>query len=104
MKKQPSLALCIILDVIGSAGVIVPGIGAIFDVFWAPVSSIIFLFLFGRKATFGAIFSFVEELIPGVDVIPTFTIAWVIRYLENKTKKPVELKPLQKKSSLLGFK
>jgi len=102
MKKQPSLLLCIILDLIGSAGVIVPGFGAIFDVVWAPISSIIFLFLFGRKATFGAIFSFVEEVIPGVDIIPTFTIAWVVRYLANKTKKPIELKPLPKRNSVFG--
>jgi hypothetical protein len=102
MKKQPSLSLCIILDLIGCAGVIVPGLGAIFDVFWAPVSAIIFLFLFGRKATFGAVFSFVEELIPGVDVIPTFTIAWVVRYMANRTKKPIELTPVPKRKTIFG--
>lgn len=101
---MPSLTLCIILDLIGCAGVIFPVVGAIFDVVWAPISSIIFLFLFGRKATFGAMFSFVEELIPGVDVIPTFTIAWVVRYLANRGKKPIELKPLQKRNSLFSLK
>ena len=104
MKKQPSLALCIILDIIGCAGVFAPGIGEIFDLAWAPVSSIIFLFMFGRKATFGAVFSFVEEVIPGVDIIPTFTIAWVVRYLANKGKKPLELQPLQKRNSLFSLK
>lgn len=102
MKKQPSLSLCIILDLIGCAAIFAPGVGAIFDVFWAPVSSILFLILFGRKATFGAVFSFVEELIPGVDAIPTFTIAWVVRYLANRAKKPIELKLLQKQHAIFG--
>ncbi len=100
MKKQPSLTLCIILDIIGCGFFIVPGIGQIFDMVWAPVSSIIFLFLFGRKAAFGAVFSFVEEMIPGVDIIPTFTIAWVVRYLAGRSKKPVIMQPQQKRSFL----
>jgi hypothetical protein len=102
MKKQPSLSLCIILDIIGCAAIIAPGIGEIFDVIWAPVSSVLFLILFGRKATFGAVFSFVEEVIPGVNMIPTFTIAWVVRYFANKTQKPIVLNPVQKKSSIFG--
>ena len=31
----------------------------------------------------GGIFSFIEELFPGVDLIPTFTIAWLIRKYEK---------------------
>jgi len=102
MKKQPSLSLCIILDIIGCAAIIAPGIGEIFDVFWAPVSSVLFLILFGRKATFGAVFSFVEEVIPGVNMIPTFTIAWFVRYFANRTQKPIVLNTVPKKSSIFG--
>ena len=102
MKKQPSLLLCIILDVIGSAAIIVPVIGEVFDVIWAPISSVLFLILFGRKATFGAVFSFVEEVIPGVNLIPTFTIAWLVRYFGSRSNKPIEINPLQKKRSIFG--
>ena len=102
MKKQPSLLLCVILDIIGCGFYIVPGIGQIFDMVWAPVSAVIFLILFGRKAAFGAAFSFVEEVIPGVDIIPTFTIAWVVRYVTNKMKKPAVIKPAQKTIQLAG--
>jgi hypothetical protein len=43
----------------------------------AAIWGIIFYFLFGRKFGLrGGIFSFIEELFPGIDFIPTFTIAW----------------------------
>ena len=75
-KKLPSLLFCIAMDIIGAAIVVMPVIGFI----WAPVSGIIFYRAFGGwKGAFGGVFSFVEELIPGVDFIPTFTIAWLWR-------------------------
>ena len=78
MKKLslPSLKTCIILDVIGCFSYIIPPLGPI----WAFISGIIFYFMFGRKfGVFGGIFSFLEEMIPGVDLIPTFSIAWALR-------------------------
>jgi len=63
---------------------ILPIIGETEDIVWAPVSAIIFYFLFGKKkfGFLGAIFSFLEEISPGLDFIPTFTIAWFIRKRE----------------------
>jgi hypothetical protein len=54
----------------------------------APVSGIIFYFLFGRKrfGMLGGILSFLEEISPGLDFIPTFTIAWFIRKHERVKK------------------
>ena len=78
-RKLPSLKACIILDLIGCFSYIILPFGPI----WAVISGIIFYFLFGRKfGLFGGIFSFIEELFPGIDFIPTFTIAWVIRKYE----------------------
>src|ERR1700712_786645 len=75
-KKLPSLPFCILMDVIGAAIVVVPPAGFI----WAPVSAVIFYRAFGGwKGAFGGVFSFIEELIPGIDFIPTFTIAWFWR-------------------------
>ena len=81
MKKTflPNLKTCIILDVIGCVSYIIPPLGPI----WAIISGIIFYFMFDKKfGVFGGIFSFVEELIPGIDFIPTFTIAWFMRKKE----------------------
>lgn len=78
-RKLPALRTCIILDLIGCISYIVIPFGPV----WAIISGIIFYFLFGRKlGVFGGIFSFVEELFPGIDFIPTFTIAWLIREYE----------------------
>ena len=78
-RKLPSLKTCIVLDVIGCLSYVVLPFGPI----WAVLSGIIFYFLFGRKfGVLGGIFSFIEELIPGIDFIPTFSIAWIIRKYE----------------------
>lgn len=49
--------------------------------------------MFGRKmGVFGGVFSFLEELTPGLDIIPTFTIAWFIRKNEiEKEEKTLRL-------------
>lgn len=78
-KRLPNLKTCIILDLIGCFSYVVPPLGPI----WAFISGIIFYFMFGKKfGVFGGIFSFIEELIPGVDLIPTFSIAWYMRKKE----------------------
>ncbi len=44
--------------------------------------------MFGKKfGVMGGVFSFIEELIPGIDFIPTFTIAWFIRKKEISESK-----------------
>lgn len=85
MKKQnlPDLTVCIIMDIIGCASYLLPILGEFSDIVWAPVSGIIFYFLFGRRlGLFGGAFTFIEELLPGLDFIPTFTIAWFMRKRE----------------------
>lgn len=80
MKKLPSLKLCILFDLIGMSSYIIPFFGEMIDTAWAPVSAIIFYFMFGsRLGTRGALFSFLEEWLPFTDIIPTFTIAWFMR-------------------------
>lgn len=82
MKKRllPSLTICIILDLIGCTSYLLPFFGEAEDLIWAPISGILFYFMFGRKmGVLGGIFSFLEEMSPGLDFIPTFTIAWFIR-------------------------
>lgn len=84
MKKQlPDITICIIMDLIGCASYLIPLLGEFSDLVWAPVSGIVFFFLFGRRlGVLGGAFSFIEELLPGMDFIPTFTIAWFMRRSE----------------------
>ncbi|MEO6682631.1 MAG: hypothetical protein ABIN48_07370 [Ginsengibacter sp.] len=84
--RIPNLSTCIILDLIGLSSYLLPVFGETFDFVWAPVSGIVFYFLFGMKrfGMLGGLFSIVEEISPGLDFIPTFTIAWFIRNRELK--------------------
>ncbi len=85
MKKQPSLFFCILMDAIGCFTYAVPVLGEFADVIWAPISGIIFYITFGGwKGTFGGLFNFAEELLPGTDFIPSFTIMWFIQYIGRK--------------------
>jgi hypothetical protein len=60
-------------------------LGEFADVIWAPISGIIFYITFGGwRGTFGGLFNFVEELLPGTDFIPSFTIMWFIQYFSKK--------------------
>ncbi len=72
---------CILMDAIGCATYILPGIGEFGDIIWAPISAIIFYKTFGGwKGAFGSVFNFIEEILPGTDFIPSFTIMWFWKY------------------------
>ncbi len=84
-KQQPSLLLCILMDVIGYASFALPGLGEFSDVVWAPLSAYIFFKTFGGwKGAFGGVFNFAEEILPFTDFIPTFSIMWAWQYFTNK--------------------
>lgn len=92
-KFQSSLLFCVLMDVIGYATYTLPLLGEFADVIWAPVSAFIFFKTFGGwKGTFGAAFSFVEELLPGTDFIPTFTIMWAWQNLLMKKNTDIIIK------------
>lgn len=76
----PPFIFCVIMDLIGFASFSIPFIGEFSDIIWAPLSAIIFYNTFGgRMGIFGGAFSFLEELLPFTDIIPTFTISWFLR-------------------------
>ncbi len=75
------------MDVVGYATYTVPFLGELGDLLWAPISALVFYFTFGGwKGTFGGVFNFAEELLPGTDFIPSFTIMWVVQYFTQKQK------------------
>ena len=92
MKKQPSLVFCLLMDLIGYATYLIPGLGEFADIIWAPISGIIFFITFGGwKGAFGGVFNFIEEILPGTDFIPSFTIMWVL----NRLGKPQQQEPIR---------
>lgn len=88
-RKQPSLIFCILMDIIGYATYAIPILGELADVIWAPISGLIFFAAFGGwKGALGGIGNFIEELLPGTDFIPSFTIMWFIQHGRNKKLNP----------------
>jgi hypothetical protein len=87
LKPLPPLAFCVLMDLLGCASYLLPFFGEFFDLFWAPVSAIIYMKMFGgAKGIFGGVFNFLEELLPGLDIIPTFTITWFLLYQKRSKK------------------
>ncbi len=89
MKQQqallPNIFICILLDLAGLASFALPGLGEYLDIIWAPVSGFIFYKMFGgRFGIIGGSLDFLEEILPFTDFIPTFTIAWIIKYLAGE--------------------
>jgi hypothetical protein len=82
MGKYKKLGLSVILDIIG--------VITVFDVIWAPLSAYIMTKMYpGGKGKAAGIFLFIEEISPGFDIIPTFTIMWFYTYVFNKKEAPV---------------
>lgn len=80
--KKPTLWMCILMDIIGMASFLLPALGEWSDLVWAPISAYVFYKTFGGLGgMLGGAVSFLEEIIPFTDIIPTFTIAW---YIQNK--------------------
>ena len=90
-KALPPLALCILMDAIGCASYLLPFFGELIDFIWAPISGIIYYRLFGgTKGLFGGVFAFIEELLPGFDIIPTFTITWFLQ-TQKRSKETITI-------------
>lgn len=84
-RQQPSLIFCILMDIVGYATYAVPLLGEFGDIIWAPLSSIIFVATFGGwKGVLGGMGNFIEEILPGTDFIPSFTIMWFIQNMQTK--------------------
>ena len=87
MNKYTILILGIIFDTIGMLSFSIPIVGEFSDIIWAPLSALIFYNMYkGVQGKVGGILTFVEELVPGLDAIPSFTIMWVYKYVIKKQK------------------
>ena len=94
IRKQTSLLFCILMDMVGYATYSIPVLGEFADILWAPVSAMIFFASFGSwKGALGGIFNFVEELLPGTDFVPSFTLMWFFQYMQQRNKIPAPIKP-----------
>ena len=71
------LLFCIMIDLGSDASFLLPGIGEVEDVAWAPVSAYLLNLLFGSNVV--SSLEFAKEILPGTDILPVATIAWVLQ-------------------------
>lgn len=84
--KARDLILGLLFDAIGMMSFSIPLIGEFSDVIWAPISGLLMVWMYkGKSGKIGGMFAFLEELIPFTDIIPSFTLMWIYKYL-LKTK------------------
>jgi hypothetical protein len=87
-KRTRNLLLGLLFDGIGMSSLLFPGLGDLLDVIWAPLAGWLMTRMYkGKIGQAAGVVTFVEELVPGLDVIPTFTIMWIYTYLFSGKKK-----------------
>ncbi|CAM1358923.1 hypothetical protein [Tenacibaculum xiamenense] len=94
-NKYLKLVLSLLFDGIGYLSYLFPGLGEITDVVWAPVAAFLMAKMYkGNKGKIAAAVTFIEEAMPGLDVIPTFTLMWLFTYVfksSKENKKTIEV-------------
>lgn len=95
--KYKQLIWGLILDGIGVLSYAVPVLGESIDFIWAPLSAYIMMRMYpGREGKLGGILTFFEEILPGTDIVPSFTLLWFYKYVfgpkEEKTQTIQQIK------------
>ena len=77
-ESLTTLAVCVLIDVLGDASFALPFLGDFSDLVFAPLSGLLLYQIFG-SGTVAAI-GVVEEALPGTDFLPTACVAWWFKF------------------------
>lgn len=84
-NQTRDLVLSLLFDGIGIMSFSIPFVGEFTDVIWAPISGFIMIWMYnGAIGKVAGMFSFVEEILPATDIIPSFTLMWFYTYFLKK--------------------
>lgn len=84
-NKNRNLILGIVFDAIGMLSFSIPLVGEFSDVVWAPMAGFLMTWMYkGTVGKVGGIFTFIEEITPFTDFIPSFTLTWIYNYWIKK--------------------
>ncbi|MCM0666410.1 MULTISPECIES: hypothetical protein [Flavobacterium] len=84
-SRMSKLLIGLVLDGIGMISFSIPFLGEFSDVVWAPIAAIIMARMYkGRVGKVAGVLTFLEEILPFTDVIPSFTLTWIYTYFFQK--------------------
>lgn len=84
-KRLKYFFLGLLFDLIGGLSFFIPGIGEFSDVIWAPLAGWLMTRMYkGNIGKAAGVFTFLEEILPGFDVIPSFTLMWLYTFVIRK--------------------
>jgi hypothetical protein len=79
--KTKKLILGLLFDAIGMLSFSIPLLGEFQDVVWAPLAGFLMTKMYeGRVGKVAGVLTFIEEIFPFTDVIPSFTLTWMYMY------------------------
>tara|TARA_R110000850_G_scaffold277086_1_gene422533 strand:- start:277372 stop:277677 length:306 start_codon:yes stop_codon:yes gene_type:complete len=97
-EKFKLLRKGILYDLIGMASYFIPVVGPFLDLLWAPFAASQMTKMYpGTRGKVAGVIVFLEELSPGLDIIPTFTLTWLYVYVFKKGNveaEPIEPEPI----------
>lgn len=80
-SKSKKLFIGIVFDLLGYVSIIFPP----FDIVWAPLSAYLMIKMYkGTPGKVAGVISFVEEAMPFIDFIPTFSLMWFYTFVFQK--------------------
>lgn len=84
-NKNRNLFLGLVFDAIGMLSFSIPYLGEFSDVIWAPLAGYLMTWMYkGIIGKVGGVFTFLEEIMPFTDFIPSFTLTWIYNYWIKK--------------------
>lgn len=96
-NKYKLLIIGLLMDAVGvlTSSWVIPAIGDFADIAWAPFAAWLMTRMYkGTAGKVAGIVTFIEEIIPYVDIVPSFTLMWLYTFVfKGKTvDKIIELK------------
>lgn len=74
-------------DLAGMATIAIPLVGPFLDLFWAPYAAKKMREMYpGKKGKLASVIVFLEEILPGTDIIPTFTLMYLYTFVWKAKK------------------
>jgi len=80
--KNRLLIKGVLFDLAGMATYAIPLVGPFLDIAWAPFAAKKMRDMYpGKKGKLASILVFLEEILPGTDLIPSFTLMWFYTFV-----------------------